>query len=73
MEPLKSLAAGDKFSAYISAMFGKPVAPSLAAAAGTFSLLVAFGRCHLRLEDSFVAAILSSLSLGTLLTVFKFV
>jgi hypothetical protein len=57
---LASLAAGDKFSTFIADKFGKPVAPA-PSAQGSFSLLVAFGRCRHRLEESFVADVLCSL------------
>lgn len=47
-------AQGSKFAAFIFSSFGRPVAtPSLGP--GSFSLLVAFGRCRFRLDEVFVA------------------
>lgn len=58
--PLASVAAGEKFSAFILGKFGKSVAyqPSSSAA---FSLLVAFGRCRFHLDEAFVARSLSAI------------
>ena len=55
-----SAAAGDKFSAFILDKYGMPVAPS-EQHPGVFSMLVAFGRCRSRLEESFVARTLSAI------------
>lgn len=58
--PFPSVAAGDKFSAFVSDKFGMPVAPG-EQRSGVFSLLVAFGRCKSRLEESFVARTLGAI------------
>jgi hypothetical protein len=58
--PLASKAAGAAFSAFIFSKFGESVGASNLSSVG-FSLLVAFGRCHFRLEEAFVASSLSSI------------
>lgn len=49
--PLSDVAHGTRFAAFVFSSFGRPVSlPSLGP--GSFSLLVAFGRCRFRLEES---------------------
>jgi len=60
MPPLASKAAGAAFSAFILSKFGKEIAASYSSS-DCFSLLVAFGRCRFRLDDSFVASSLTSI------------
>lgn len=58
--PFASVAEGQKFAAFIAEKFGKPVTPA-PSALGSFSLLVAFGRCRHRLDESFAAEVLCRL------------
>lgn len=60
LPPLAALAAGVKFSSFILQSFGIPVAPP-SSTSGSFALLVAFGRCRSRLDDLFVAEVLSAI------------
>jgi hypothetical protein len=57
---LVDAAKGAQFEAFVRASFGLSVAPS-APDHGSFSMLVAFGHCRSRLEDSFVASCLSAI------------
>lgn len=64
LRPIFEAAHGARFAAYIFSSFGRPVSlPSLGP--GSFSLLVAFGRCRSRLEESFVTQSLSTILGGT--------
>lgn len=54
------VAKGEQFSAFILDAFNQPVAAS-AGEGGAFSLLVVFGRCRFRLDESFVARTLGAI------------
>ncbi|CAD6270538.1 unnamed protein product [Miscanthus lutarioriparius] len=57
---LSEAAQGERFAAFVLRSFVRPVSSS-SPVHGAFSLLVAFGRCRFRLEESFVAQSLSAI------------